>query len=76
LPCLIADRVPQEADLVPGLICRRSLDDGPAVWAERLLELAAAPRIGRAEALATIEASPYNIARAVQEITRIYDGEL
>jgi glycosyltransferase involved in cell wall biosynthesis len=76
LPCLIADPVPEEADLVPGLICRRPLDDGPAVWAERLLDLAAAPRTGRAEALAAVEASPYNIARAAREITRIYDGEL
>jgi glycosyltransferase involved in cell wall biosynthesis len=74
-PCLIADRVPREADVVPGLISRRSIDEVPALWAERLLEIAAAPRIGRAKALAAVERSPFNIMLSVQQLARIYDGE-
>ena len=75
LPCLISDRVPWEADVVPGLTSRLPLEDGPASWARRLLEISATARVKRAEALAAVERSPFNITRSVGQITRIYDGE-
>ena len=75
LPCLIADRVPREADVVPGLVCRLPLEQGPAAWANHLLDVSATPRVQRAEALAAVERSTFNITRSVRHITRIYDGE-
>jgi glycosyltransferase involved in cell wall biosynthesis len=75
LPCLISDCVPREADVVPGLICRLPLDHGPASWARRLLEVSATARVNRAEALAAVERSSFNITRSVGHITRIYDGK-
>jgi glycosyltransferase involved in cell wall biosynthesis len=75
LPCLIANRVPREADVVPALISRLPIEEGPALWAKRLLEIAAAPRTGRAEALEGVEMSDFNIIRSVQQFTRIYDGD-
>ena len=76
LPCLIADRVPREADVVPGLISRLSIEEAPALWAKRIMEILAAPRVDRAEALAAVERSSFNITQSVQQITRIYDGDV
>jgi glycosyltransferase involved in cell wall biosynthesis len=76
LSCLIADRVPREADVVPGLVYRLPLEEAPAGWAERLIEISTARRVGRAEALAAVVASPFNIAGSVRQISRIYDGVL
>jgi glycosyltransferase involved in cell wall biosynthesis len=75
LPCLIADRVPREADVVPGLVWRLPLEQGPAGWANHLLQVSATPRVKRAEAFRAVERSTFNITRSVRHITRIYDGE-
>jgi glycosyltransferase involved in cell wall biosynthesis len=75
LPCLIADRVPREADVVPALVSRLPLEEAPALWARRALDIAAAPRMGRAEALAAVVGSTFNIALSVREIARIYGGD-
>jgi glycosyltransferase involved in cell wall biosynthesis len=37
LPCLISDRVPEEAMTGAGLVCQASLEATPAEWARRLL---------------------------------------
>jgi glycosyltransferase involved in cell wall biosynthesis len=75
LPCLISDRVPREVEVVPGLVSRLPIEEPPALWAKRLLEIAAAPRTGRVEALKAVETSDFNISRSVRQITRIYDGD-
>jgi glycosyltransferase involved in cell wall biosynthesis len=74
LPCLIADRVPREADVIGGLISRLPIEQAPSEWAKRIMEISAAPRPGRVEALAAVEESSFNITRSVQQMTRIYDG--
>jgi glycosyltransferase involved in cell wall biosynthesis len=76
LPCLIADRVPREADVVPALISRLPVEEAPALWAKRIMEISAAPRVRRDEALAAVAGSTFDISRSVQEITRIYDGDV
>ena len=74
LPCLIADCVPREAEVVPALISRLPTEERPALWAKRIMEIVAMPSVCRAQALAVVEASTFTIARSVQEIARIYDG--
>lgn len=37
LPCVVSDVVTTEADLVPGLVRRRSLSDSAAAWADEIL---------------------------------------
>ncbi len=75
LPCLIADVVPREAEVVSGQVHRLALGQGPAAWARRLLEIVAAPRPEPAGALAAVAASTFNINRSVQEMARIYDRD-
>jgi glycosyltransferase involved in cell wall biosynthesis len=76
LPCLIAERVPREADVVPTLISRLPVEEAPTLWAKRIMEISAAPRVRRDEALAAVVGSTFNISRSLQEITRIYDGDV
>lgn len=76
LPCLVSDRVPREADVVPGLIRRLPLEQGPAAWARHVLEISAGPQVSRTAALAAVESSPFNITRSVEAMTRIYDGDV
>jgi glycosyltransferase involved in cell wall biosynthesis len=76
LPCLISKAVPEEADVVPGLVHRLSLDDPPEVWAQAALRVRSAPRaISPAEALSAIAASSFNIEQGVQTVEQMY-GEL
>lgn len=73
LPCLFADSITTELDAVPQLVTRLRLSQSASTWARAVL----AKRnqtlpITRGEALAVMEASPFNIRRAVAELTRLY----
>jgi glycosyltransferase involved in cell wall biosynthesis len=74
LPCIIADHLPGEIDVVPALIHRLPLDAGPAIWADTVLQTAREPRIDRKEALRTILASDFNIERSAAKIAEIYEA--
>lgn len=75
LPCLISDRVPTEADVVPSLISRRSPDEAAALWARQLMEMSTQTRVDPATALLEVERSSFNITQSVRHVTRIYDGD-
>jgi glycosyltransferase involved in cell wall biosynthesis len=78
LPCVFSDRIPKEAEVIPGLMRRLPLGAPPEQWADALLAaLAAAGRrpLDQAEALAAAEASPFNVARFVPAIAQLYDGD-
>lgn len=73
LPCIISDVVPEEADVVPGLVRRLSLSQPAAVWAEAVLAARdKAVTIPQAQALALVEESPFNILYSVRELEKIY----
>ena len=44
LMCLVSDRISVEADVVPGLIKRQSLEQTPTEWASQLLQLLSTPQ--------------------------------
>jgi glycosyltransferase involved in cell wall biosynthesis len=75
LPCVIADHLPGEIDVVPRLIRRLPLSAAPAGWASAVLSAASERRIDAAEALAAILATDFNIERSVGKIAQIYDQE-
>jgi glycosyltransferase involved in cell wall biosynthesis len=72
LPCVLASTVPPEADVVPALIHRLPLEAPAEVWAERILNAVAAPRPGREQALAAVQASAFDIQRSVDHLQAIY----
>jgi glycosyltransferase involved in cell wall biosynthesis len=85
LPCFLSDVVPQEADVVPELVHRISLEESPARWAETILA-ARQPQITHEEAFRRIVASPFNIENHLRQLEALYlqgpvthnsdDGEL
>ena len=75
LPCVIADHLSSESDVVPGLVRRLPLSAGPVAWASAVLSAASEPRIDLGEALAAVLATDFNVERSVGKIAQIYDQE-
>jgi glycosyltransferase involved in cell wall biosynthesis len=72
LPCVLSDALTPEGDVVAGLIHRLPLTAGAEVWAQRLLEVAAAQAVSRAAAHRTMTASPFAIEKSVANLLRLY----
>ena len=72
LPCVIADHLPEEIDVVPALIHRLPTTRPPADWAAVVLQAARTPTIDRNEALRTILASDFNIERSAAKVAETY----
>lgn len=74
LPCLLSDVLPEEIDVIPQLVHRLSLTAPPALWAERILSMADAPRPSPGEAYRLVQASEFSVKRTTAQLCRIYDG--
>lgn len=74
LPCVIAGSLPEEIDVVPALIHRLPLSAPPELWAERILQTAAAPRPSPEDALRAVRASDFEIQRSVARILDVYES--
>jgi glycosyltransferase involved in cell wall biosynthesis len=75
LPCLISQAVPEEADVVPRLVRRLSLNDAPEAWAQSAAILRSTPTpVTRDAALSAVEASSFNIATGVRLMEEMYGG--
>jgi glycosyltransferase involved in cell wall biosynthesis len=73
LPCLTSDVVPMEADVIPNLVQRLSLDQSAAEWAKTLLEhIENIPRMPVQEALSQIRSSPFNMENSVPLLADLY----
>ena len=49
LPCVISDAIPPDCIVTEGLVVQKSLNDGPASWADQLLVCAALERTDRSQ---------------------------
>ncbi|HWN70809.1 MAG TPA: glycosyltransferase, partial [Haliangium sp.] len=80
VPCLLSDRVPEEATVIEPLITRRALDvqgwlDALDVIAGQGSATPGAARPVRATCLAAMRASRFSIARNVDRLGEIYERE-
>jgi glycosyltransferase involved in cell wall biosynthesis len=74
IPCILADTVPPEADLVTPLVQRLSLHQPASEWAATVLNTRVAlPEISRASALEIVSQSVFNIDVSVAALTKFYD---
>ncbi|MBX3234785.1 MAG: glycosyltransferase family 1 protein [Nitrospiraceae bacterium] len=77
LPCIVSDVITREADLVPGLVCRRALSDSAGVWADEIL---AADERGHnpspSQALRDVKNTAYNLQRALPQLERLYSSSM
>jgi glycosyltransferase involved in cell wall biosynthesis len=77
LPCVVSQAVPDEAAVVPTLLRRLPLSEGPGLWAQAVLvALCARPRLSRLEALDHLERGPFNIRASVSHLEEIYQEQL
>ncbi len=76
LPCVISDVVPDEADVVPGLIRRMPLDAPAEAWAESVLQTISNAAPFRIGALNKAEASQFNIRQSVAALEQLYESEI
>ena len=73
LPCVVADVVPREADVVMPLLRRLSLSSPVESWADAILEFREVARpLDRSAALALVEQSPFNIQSGLEQLESIY----
>ena len=73
IPCIFADTVPAEADVVAQLVQRLSLEQSASKWAATVLETRVdLPAIDRANALEIVSQSVFNIDVSVAELTKFY----
>ena len=74
LPCVLADGLTKEGDVLPQLIHRLSLKAPPAKWAECLLQLAGRAPMRREEALKAMSESDFSIHRSAVRLLQVYDA--
>lgn len=72
LPCVFSDAVPREADIMPPLVHRLSLDAPAGEWADALLAARDAPPLSRPETLAIARATPFDVRRSWDALEHVY----
>lgn len=72
VPCVISNTISEEADALPKLITRLTLATPAAQWAEKILDAPKRSALPRAEALARMEESPFNIRQSAADLQNVY----
>jgi glycosyltransferase involved in cell wall biosynthesis len=73
LRCLLSDRVPQDAAVVPGATQFLSLSQPPATWGRRALAALGQGRIDQQRAVSLAERSHFGLSHCVEQITAFYE---
>jgi glycosyltransferase involved in cell wall biosynthesis len=73
LPCVLAERLPQEVDVVPELLRRVPLSASAATWATGVLAAAEQRWVAQDRAFAKMLDSEFNIENSVQTLTQVYE---
>ena len=72
LPCVFSDVVAQEAEVVPELISRVSLQDSAKVWAQKILVLEKQQHLAQSVALCNVAKSPFDIRESNEKLCLFY----
>jgi glycosyltransferase involved in cell wall biosynthesis len=79
LPLVLSDTITEELDQHQDTICRMSLSQPPAAWADAILALKSAPEVAsidQAQARSAIEQSEFNIVSSKQKLEHIYSNSV
>jgi glycosyltransferase involved in cell wall biosynthesis len=74
LPCVLADGISGEADVVPPLLTRLPLSAPPADWAEAALRAAAGRRPPGDGPLSRPEEGPFDVQFCARQLAGLYEG--
>lgn len=76
LPCIFADVIPEEVDVVKDLLQRLSLSQPASEWAQMLLaHRNAVSAMRQSDALSLLQTSPFNIETSVKQLENIYEDQ-
>ena len=67
LPCVISDAIPPDCIVTEGLVVQKSLNDGPASWADQLLACAEIRRTDRSQEIISHGFDVNDTARKLEE---------
>lgn len=73
LPCIVSDRVPEEAAVTPPLVRRLPLEAPVSAWVAAVLDASGPRPIAREAALARLRASDFDIETSLEAITSLYE---
>jgi glycosyltransferase involved in cell wall biosynthesis len=77
LPCLISDRIPDEAILAPDLVRRISLREHRSAWVDAITAVRRSPmQRGVTASRALVERSAFTIEQSLARLTAFYDHSL
>jgi glycosyltransferase involved in cell wall biosynthesis len=75
LPVIASSVVPEEIDVIPNLVERISLEDGPAVWASAVVEKLRSGNLKRGDGALLLQRSSFALPVCIERLSRIYKGE-
>ncbi|WP_164667387.1 glycosyltransferase family 1 protein [Virgibacillus doumboii] len=75
IPSIVSENIQPEADLEIGMVTKLSLADGPAVWADKIIELADMKKLDTAEIIDGFERSGYSLSKAISALKNIYESK-
>jgi glycosyltransferase involved in cell wall biosynthesis len=74
IPTVLSDKFPAEVDIGCGLVHFVSLQKTPPQWAQNILQHASRVRVNRADALAHINRTVFNIEASVNGLQKLYSS--
>ena len=75
LPCLISDAITSETQMIPELVTRLELDDGPGAWAQQVEEqLQEHPGLPREDACEHAKESQFDMVTHMRRLSAVYNG--
>jgi glycosyltransferase involved in cell wall biosynthesis len=75
VPVIASTVVPEEIDVIPKLVERISLEDGPAVWASAVVEKLRNGNLKRGDEALLLQRSNFALPVCIERLGRIYEGE-
>jgi glycosyltransferase involved in cell wall biosynthesis len=72
LPCMLAEAIPEEVDVVPSLIHRLPLTVSAEIWASAVLEAVEAPRETADRTWQAVCQSDFSLERSAANVLRVY----
>ncbi len=75
VPVIASTVVPEEIDIIPGLVERIPLEDGPAVWAAAVAGKLRNGNLKRGDEALLLQRSSFALPVCIEKLSRIYEGE-
>src|SRR5690625_233124 len=76
IPCIVSEAIQPEADLGLGLLEKVPLAEGPHIWAERIIQVAAKKEGNKNNIINAFEKSGYSLTNGIATLRELYDRNM